>query len=84
MLVIVPFGLYLTLQILAAKKLRSLPRALALLPVLPMIWILIVTVQAFRAESNMWPILLILGSIFAVPYIGFVWLADIATRGQVP
>lgn len=73
MLVILPVLLYLTAQIGAVVRLRGWPRRIALLPVIPMAWVTYVTIQAFRNDSNLWPIILILASPVAAFFIFVVW-----------
>jgi hypothetical protein len=80
-LVIVPVALYLTVQILAGIKLRGVARLLAVLPLIPMVWIAVVTVGAYRQESNLWPILLIFASPMAALYIGVVWVVAKKNHG---
>ena len=61
--------IYPPLQIFALFKLRSLWRFFALLPLLPMGYVLTVTIVAFLHESNVWPILLILIAPLALLYL---------------
>ena len=61
---------YLTAQVYAAIKCRGRWRALALLPLVWMVPVGIVTANALRADSNMWPCMLIPTSL-----VSFVYLA---------
>ena len=54
-----PFAIYLALQVFALMKLRGIWRIVALVPVPIQILVLASTVEAYRAESNLWPIGLI-------------------------
>jgi hypothetical protein len=57
------------LQIAAIIKLRGIWRFLAILPLLPMAYVLIVTVIAFRQDLNLWPVLLIFAAPLALAYL---------------
>jgi hypothetical protein len=53
------FSAYSVLQVLMLLTLKRSWRYWALLPIPFMLWLLIVTLQAYHAHSNMWPILMI-------------------------
>lgn len=78
-----PFVAYLFLQAVALLRLRKRWRLAALLPLLPMFVIVVLTIQAYRAESNLWPILLIFASPMAAIYVGVILLLD-RQRKQPP
>jgi hypothetical protein len=69
-----PFIVYLGLQIAAVIRLRGARRLVSIIPVLPMIWVVAFTISAFREQSNLWPILLILASPLAAIFIAVVYL----------
>ncbi len=63
------FDLYLLMQIVVLRRFRG-GWLLAALPPLPvMIAVVVLTVHAYRADSNLWPIYLILVSIPAAGYL---------------
>jgi len=61
--------IYPPLQIFAVFKFRSFWRFLAVLPLLPMGYVLTVTIFAFLHESNVWPILFIFITPLALLYL---------------
>jgi hypothetical protein len=67
--IMAPVVAYLVFQVLALRKLRGGRRIFAAVPVLFMIPIFVVSIEALLKGSNLWPIFLI----FASP-IGCVWL----------
>ena len=60
------FSAYLALQALAFLTLRRSFLLVSLLPLVAMAYVAAVTVLAYRQESNMWPMLMILASPIAV------------------
>jgi hypothetical protein len=69
-----PFIIYLSLQIAAVIRLRGARRLVSIIPMLPMVGVVAVTISAFREQSNLWPILLIIASPFAALFIAVVCL----------
>ena len=57
-----PFTIYLAVQIFAIIRLRGYWLSLAVLPMPIMAYVVYVTMDAYREQSNLWPILLILSS----------------------
>jgi hypothetical protein len=57
-----PFTVYVFAQVFVPIRLRGAWRWLSLLPVPIMAYVVYATVAAFKQQSNMWPILLILVS----------------------
>ena len=71
-----PFSLYVAAQVSALIVLKGQMKWAALLPVLPMLWVAYATADALRAESNLWPLLLILAPPVAIGYLLLVGLAS--------
>lgn len=73
--ILIPVGIwggllvYPPLQFNAVRKLHGLWRVFAVLPLLPMGFVLVVTVRAFYYQSNVWPILLIFTAPVALLYL---------------
>jgi uncharacterized protein YebE (UPF0316 family) len=67
--IMAPVVAYLVFQIRALIKLRGGRRIFAAVPLLFMIPIFVVSIEALRKGSNLWPIFLILAS-----PVGCVWL----------
>jgi hypothetical protein len=63
------FPVYVVAQIVAIVRLRGGWRWGSLLPVLPMFFVLVVTVKAFVQQSNLWPLLLLFSSPVALLYV---------------
>ena len=57
-----PFVVYLVLQTTAFFVLPRGRRLAALIPILPMVGVVLATIRAYEAQSNLWPILLIFAS----------------------
>ncbi|HTS51462.1 MAG TPA: hypothetical protein VMH05_26120 [Bryobacteraceae bacterium] len=60
---------YFVLQVIALWRLRSGWLKASLLPVIPMILVLVYTIDAYNKESNLWPIVLIFSSPVAAAYV---------------
>ena len=60
---------YPALQVSALRRMRGVWRLLALVPLLPMGYILVVTALALGEGSNLWPILLIFTAPFGAAYL---------------
>ena len=60
---------YPVLQWHAIRRMRGMWRLLALVPLLPMAYILVVTALALGKGSNLWPILLIFTAPFGAAYL---------------
>ena len=67
-----PFAVYLVLQATALFVLPRGRRLVALIPVVPMLGVVVATVRAYEAQSNLWPILLVLASPVADVYLGVI------------
>ena len=73
--ILIPVGIwggllvYPPLQFNAVRKLRGTWRVFAGLPLLPMAFVLIVTIREFYHQSNLWPILLIFTAPIALLYL---------------
>lgn len=78
-----PFTLYLVAQVIALLRLRGHARAWAALAMPFMAWVVWLTADAYRQQSNLWPIALIFLSPLALAYLGLVVLvARARARGQ--
>lgn len=64
-----PFTIYVGLQVFTVIRLRGLMRLAALLPMPVMMYVVYVTINAYHAHSNIWPILLILVSPCAIIFL---------------
>ena len=60
---------YPALQVDSLRRMRGVWRVLAVVPLLPMAYILIVTAVALGEGSNLWPILLIFTAPFGAAYL---------------
>jgi len=65
---------YPVLQVAALRRFRGFWRLLAAVPLLPMGYIIAVTALAFREQSTLWPLLLILMAPVGLAYLGILWL----------
>ena len=63
------FPIYVITQMVAIFRLRGGWRWASLVPVIPMIYVLAVTIKAFEQQSNLWPLLLLFSSPLALVYI---------------
>ena len=63
------FPIYVITQMVAIFRLRGGWRWASLVPVIPMIYVVAVTIKAFEQQSNLWPLLLIFSSPLALVYI---------------
>jgi hypothetical protein len=79
--VLIPVGIwggllvYPPLQFKTVRKLRGIWRVFAVLPLLPMAFVLIVTIRGFYYQSNLWPILLIFTAPIALLYLlALTWI----------
>jgi hypothetical protein len=63
---------YLLLQVWAPMKLHEGWRAAALAPLLPAVPLLVWCAYAFRDESNLWPVPMLLFAPFGAGYLGIV------------
>lgn len=70
---------YLIWQVLVLFRRRGWGLILSAVPILPMSVVMAQTVEAYRLESNLWPILLILSAPFAVLWL---FLASLLFRGR--
>lgn len=64
---------YPILQFVVLRRVARRWRFWVFLPVLPMGYVLAITVYAFWKGSNVWPILMIFTSPPAVLYLLFIW-----------
>lgn len=71
LLVYGPVLLYLWLQARALVVWRGWWMLPALPPLPVLVWVAVVTVEAYRAESNLWPIVMILTAPAGVVWLGF-------------
>ena len=63
------FPAYVIAQIVAIVRLRRGWRWASLVPVIPMIIVVVLTVEALLQQSNLWPVLLLFAS---PPALGFI------------
>ncbi|MBI2997645.1 MAG: hypothetical protein HYY46_04210 [Deltaproteobacteria bacterium] len=76
---------YPILQFFAVRRMRGFWRFLALVPLVPMGYVLTVTFYAFYKESNVWPILLIFVGPIALLYLALLLLIHgLVYRSTVP
>lgn len=79
-----PFTAYVVAQVLALYRLRGNLRWVVFVPVLPMVWVAYVTAEAWAAQSNIWPIIMIFASPVAFVYVALVALvARLKSRSSV-
>jgi hypothetical protein len=78
-----PFTAYFALQIYVAVRLKGRGRLLALTPAIPMVIVLIMTIKAYREESNLWPCLMILAGPIGVITLLSIWFSH-RTKGTTP
>ena len=71
-----PFAAYVVLQIVALIKLRGAWRIAVVLPIPFVVWTVVSTVEAYEAESNLWPLGLMGGGGFAALFVVLVLLAS--------
>jgi hypothetical protein len=71
-----PFTVYVVLQFVAPFFVRGWRRLAILLPLPIMAWVLLTAIQSFHQESNMWPILIIFFSPFAIVFVGLILVLD--------
>jgi hypothetical protein len=69
-----PILLYVWMQVTALLRWRGLWLVPAALPLLVMVPVLAQTVEAYRLDSNLWPIMLILSAPGAALWLGVVTL----------
>ena len=60
---------YPMMQVRALQQMRGVWRLLAAVPLLPMAYIIVVTLLALREGSNLWPILLIFTAPLGAAYL---------------
>jgi len=70
-----PFSLYVAAQIAALAMLRGRMRWFAVVTVAPMAWVVYVTADAWAAQSDIWPILMIFSAPVALAYVVAVLIA---------
>jgi hypothetical protein len=75
MLLIGTFGTYLVLQVYATIVCRGRWRAGTLLPLVWMVPVGVVTAQALRENSNLWPCMLIPASVTSFAYLAVLTTA---------
>jgi hypothetical protein len=75
-MVYAPFTVYIVLQIVAVVRLRGVSRAVSLVPVLPMAFVMAVTIEEYRHHSNLWPIGMIFGSVVAALFLAALILVS--------
>ena len=79
-----PFTAYVVAQALALYRLRGSMRWAVFVPVLPMLWVAYITADAWAAQSNIWPIVMIFASPVALVYVALVALvARLKSRASV-
>ena len=85
--ILIPVGIaggllvYPPLQFNTVRKLRGTWRAFAILPLLPMAFVLVVTIRGFYQQSNLWPISLIFTAPIALLYLfALTWVHRIIMR----
>ena len=77
-----PFDFYLAMQVLVLIRFKGGWRVAALLPLPIMAYVLLLTVRAYSADSNLWPIYLIIVSIPAFVFLLILFLVERYTRGK--
>lgn len=68
-----PFTVYVLAQVFVPFQLRGAWRGLSLLPIPVMSCVVYATVAAFKQQSNMWPILLIIVSSVAAFFLALLF-----------
>jgi len=71
------FTAYLTLQVLTLCVLKRPIWYLALLPLIPMAFVVVMTLTAYLQASNLWPIVMIFASPLAVLYLLVVGISGV-------
>jgi hypothetical protein len=74
------FSAYVALQCLALLTLKRQWWIGALIPLPFMIWLLVVTLQAYQAQSNIWPIFMILISPFVALLLAVLEIAGLRVQ----
>jgi hypothetical protein len=77
-----PFSAYVALQTLALATLWRPLKYVALVPLPIMLWIAVLTFQAFHEHSNAWPLLLILVSPVAALALGVLEIVGVWRQSQ--
>ena len=81
-----PYGLsttaYVVVQLVAIVRTSGWTRVVCLLPLPLMTILLIQSFHAYRADSNLWPILLIFGAPAALLFVTATWLVAEGRRGR--
>lgn len=78
---LIPLGIcggllaYPVLQALTTWRMQRRWRLLSVVPLVPMAFVLALTVLALIEDSNLWPILLIFTAPLALLYLALLWLA---------
>ena len=68
--------LYVVLQVVVVWKLAGVLRILAWIPVPIMILVVKETIEAYQAESNLWPLAMIFGGPIAAVYLAVLLVVD--------
>ncbi len=77
-----PFDCYLIMQIVVLCRFRGGWRLAALLPLPIMVYVIVLTAQAYSAQSNLWPIYFILVSIPACGFLLILFFAERYVRSR--
>ena len=67
--------LYPVLQYRTLRRMRGIWRIMACLPLLPLAYVMVVTVVGLSQGSNLWPLLLIFTAPLGLVYLGLLQLA---------
>ncbi len=76
------FSAYVALQVLTLATLKRPLNHIALVPMPIMLWVFVVTIQAFHEHSNMWPMLLILASPVAALALGMLEIGGVLRQSH--
>ena len=76
------FSAYVVIQVLALCTLRQRFLTASLLPLGAMVVVGLVTILAYRAQSNLWPILLVLTSPLALLAVAIIEIIGLRARAH--
>ena len=86
--ILIPVGIlggvfvYPVLQYLVARRMRGRWRFWALVPMVPMGFVLVVTMYSLWMQSNVWPILLIFVAPLTLLYLGVLFVVHTLIVGR--
>ena len=73
---------YPILQVITVLKTAKWWRLIAVLPLIPMIYIIVETIKAYNQESNLWPIMYLFSAPVALVYLGIFLAIHKAVRNK--